>query len=121
MRALLKKLEAAFGSSVKVSGFGRSECMVVEIVSGRVEEVCSWLRMEESFRLDFLEAFTAFEAKGKLNFSLFLRSMAIGHSLVVRMSAPLADEKEWVEFPSLGKIWTQATSFESELSPLFGV
>lgn len=121
MRALLKKLETAFGSAVQVLNFGRSEGLIVEVSAEQMADVCSWLRMEESFRLDFLESFTAFESRGKLHFSAFLRSTTIGHALVVRAAVDVPNEKEIVEFSSLTRIWPQAASFESELAPLFGV
>lgn len=121
MRALLKKLESAFGSAIQIKNFGRSEGLIVEVSSSRMVEVCAWTRMEESYRLDFLEMLSVYEARGKLHISAFVRSTPLGHSLVLRTTVDLPGESEWVEFPSLTQTWPQAMPFESELSPLFGI
>jgi NADH:ubiquinone oxidoreductase subunit C len=77
--------------------------------------------MEESFRLDFLESLTLHEAKGKLHLTVFVRSIPVGHHLAIRTSIPIPEERTWIEFSSIARVWPQAASFESELSPLFGM
>jgi NADH:ubiquinone oxidoreductase subunit C len=121
MRALLKKLESAFGTAAQIRNFGRTEDLLVDVAPASFHEVCAWLRMEESFRLDFLEAFTISEAKGKFFFTAFVRSLPAGHHLAVRTAVDVPDERAWLDFPSVSRVWPQASAFESELSPLFGI
>jgi NADH:ubiquinone oxidoreductase subunit C len=121
MRALLKKLESAFGSSTQIRTFGRSEDLLVDVGASAFFEVCAWLRMEESFRLDFLESLTVSEAKGKFTVTAFVRSLPVGHHLAVRTVVDVPEERDWLDFPSVSRVWPQAVPFESELSPLFGI
>ena len=121
MRALLKKLETAFGSAVQIRSFGGSEGLIVEIDPKLIIEICAWVRMEESFRLDFLETLSVFESRGKLHFTLFLRSLPIGHFIAMRTSLETPADTAHLNFPSLSRIWPQAIAYENELSPLFGI
>ncbi len=121
MRALLKKLEAAFSTGVTTHSFGRSDEVVAEVSAKILLDVAAWLRMEESFRLDFLEMFSVAELKDQLQFSFFLRSYTRDVKIVLRTRLLSPAAKEWIEFPSMVRIWPQAEAFESELSSLFGI
>lgn len=121
MRTLLKKFEHAFGSSAQIKNFGRSDLFMIEIESARMIEAAAWLRMEESFRMDYLENLSVYEAKDHLFVTAFVRSLTHHRHLVLRTSVPVAGANESVSIPSLIGIWSQAEPFEAEISPLFGV
>ncbi|MBS1963348.1 MAG: NADH-quinone oxidoreductase subunit C [Bdellovibrionales bacterium] len=121
MRPLLNRIEAAFGAAVQIRNFGRSEKFVVEAEFASAHEIAAWLRMEENFRFDFLEAFTVYEAKNKLVLSYFLRSHSQNHQLVLRTSTPVPGAQELASVPSAVGIWPHAEAFETELAPLFGI
>jgi NADH:ubiquinone oxidoreductase subunit C len=121
MSAQFLKLEAQFGGDARMGALGRSERAVVEIPLARAVEICSWARMEESLRLDFLEAFTIHEAGARFVLTWFARSLSIGHEVAIRAEVDAPDEREWLDLPSLVAVWPQAEPFETELSPLFGV
>ncbi len=121
MRTLLKKLETAFPSVVHVKNFGRSEQLLIEVGADQLIEIAAWLRMEESFRMDFLENSSIYEMKGKFTISYFLRSYSQDHQLVLRTSVVAPSGNEEIEFPSVTGIWPQAEAFENEQAALFGV
>ena len=121
MRIQLSKLESVFGASVHTRNFGRSERFVVEVEFTRLLEVAAWLRMEETFRMDFLETFSVYEAKGKFTLSYFVRSLSQNLQLVIRSSVSVPGAREGVNIPSMIGIWPSAEPFETELSPLFGI
>jgi NADH:ubiquinone oxidoreductase subunit C len=121
VRTQLNKLESAFGGSVQVRNFGRSDRFVVEVDFGAFVEVAAWLRMEETFRMDFLEALTVFEAKGKFALSYFIRSQSQDHQLVLRTNVTVPGSRETAKVPSMIGVWSHAEPFESELAPLFGI
>lgn len=120
MRILLKKLETAFASAVHIKNFGRSESLLVEVTPEKLIEVSAWLRMEESFRMDFLENFSIYEMKGKFVFSYFMRSSAHKLQLVLRSTCTSTQSSGLIEHPSVSGIWPQAESFEVEHASLFG-
>ena len=121
MRTQLNRLEAVFGTAIQVRNFGRSEKLVVEVEFAKLLEITTWLRMEENFRMDFLEAFTIFESKGKLVLSYFIRSHPHNLQLVLRSSVGVPGPHELAKVPSMIGIWPHAEAFETELAPLFGV
>ena len=121
MRTLLKKFEQAFGTSAQIKNFGRSDLFMIEIGSDRMIEASAWLRMEESFRMDYLENLSVYEAKDHLFVSAFIRSLTHHHHLVLRTSVAIHGANESVSFPSLVGVWSQAEPFEAEISPLFGI
>jgi NADH:ubiquinone oxidoreductase subunit C len=121
VRIQLNRLEAVFGSAIQVRNFGRSEKLSVEVEFSKLLEIATWLRMEENFRMDFLEAFTIFESKGKLIFSYFIRSHPHNLQLVLRSSRVVPGSHERVNIPSMIGIWPHAEAFETELAPLFGI
>ncbi len=121
MRSLLKKLETAFGSAIHVKNFGRSEQLLVEVDLEKMISVSAWLRMEESYRMDFLENLSVCELKGKFIISYFLRSNSQSLQLVLRTSLTTPSGDEWMEHPSAVGIWPQAEPFETEQSALFGI
>jgi hypothetical protein len=89
VRTRLSKLEKTFGQNLQIRNFGRSERLVVETDFSVLLEVAAWLRMEETFRMDFLEAFTVYETKSKFILSYFLRSHTQDLQLVLRSSVPV--------------------------------
>lgn len=121
MSAPFSALEKTFGSFVHVRNFGRSERFVIEVDFNKLVEVAAWLRMEEMQRMDFLEAFTIYEARGKFVLSYFLCSNPHGTRMVLRSSIQVPSEKEWIEIPSVIGIWPHAEPFENELASLFGI
>ncbi len=121
MRTQLNRLEAVFGSATQIRNFGRSEKFVVEAEFVKLLEIAVWLRMEEHFRMDLLEAFTIFESKGKLVLSYFIRSHPHNLQLVLRSSVTVPGAYERVNAPSMIGIWPHAEAFETELAPLFGI
>lgn len=121
MRTLLKKFEQAFGAAAQIKSFGRSDLFMIEIDSERMIEAAAWLRMEESFRMDYLENLSVYEAKNHLYLSAFIRSLTHHQHLVLRSSVAVDGADDSVSFPSLVGIWSQAESFEAEISPLFGI
>jgi len=121
MRTLLKKLESDFGQAVTIKKFGRSDQFVVEIEAEKLVEIATWLRMQEAFRMDFLENLSLFESKGKTVFSYFLRSGSQGLQLVLRTSLATPNGGARLEIPSILGVWSHAESFESEAEKMFGV
>jgi NADH:ubiquinone oxidoreductase subunit C len=121
VRTQLNKVETFFGSAIQVKNFGRSDRFIVEVEFDRLLEVAAWLRMEESFRMDFLEALTVYENKHRFYFSYFLCSLPHNLRLVLRTSTPVPEATERVEIKSVIGVWPHAEPFESELSPLFGI
>lgn len=121
MRTQLNKLEGAFGGAVQVRNFGRSERFVADAEFSRILEVAAWLRMEESFRMDFLEAFTVYESKAKFTLSYFIRSHSQSLQMVLRTAVPVPDAQTLAKVPSIVGVWPQAEPFETELSALFGM
>jgi NADH:ubiquinone oxidoreductase subunit C len=121
VRTQLNKLESAFGGALQVRNFGRSDRFLVEVDFAAFVEVAAWLRMEESFRMDFLEALTAFETKGKFALSYFIRSQSQDLQLVLRTNVAVPGPRETAKVPSMIGIWSHAEPFESELAPLFGI
>lgn len=121
MRTQLNRLESVFGSALHVKNFGRSERFTAEIDFVSLLEVAAWLRMEETFRMDFLEAFTVYENKGKFVLSYFTRSHSQNIQIVLRTSVTVPGMREELEVPSMIGIWPHAEAFETELAPLFGI
>lgn len=121
MKSLLKKVEATFGSAIQIKTLGRSEQYMAEVKLDKLMEVAAWLRMEESFRLDFLENISIYEMKGAFIVSYFLRSNSQDICFILRttLPAPLGNEK--VELPSVIGVWSQAEAFEAEQAALFGI
>jgi NADH:ubiquinone oxidoreductase subunit C len=104
-----------------VRNFGRSEHFVVEVEFQSFLEVAAWVRMEEKLRMDFLEALTIFESKGKFFLSAFIRSHSQSVQMVLRTSLLVPGARERAKIPSLIGVWPHAEPFETELAPLFGV
>ncbi|MBC7387287.1 MAG: NADH-quinone oxidoreductase subunit C [Cryobacterium sp.] len=121
MQLPLKKLLELFGEAAQLGEFGALRIDLLNVDVSRLIEAAAWLRMEESFRMDFLENASVFEKDGKLLFTYFIRSFSKPHRLVLRSSVPAPVGNEWVDFPSLVRIWPQAEAFESEMEILFGV
>lgn len=121
MRTLLNRLEEVFGGAIQVRNFGRSERFVVEVEYEKLLEVAAWLRMEESFRMDFLESFTIFEQKARFVLSYFIRSHSQNLQIVLRANVAVPGAQERARVPSMIGVWPHAEAFESELAPLFGV
>lgn len=121
MAGPLSSLEAAFGSAVQIRNFGRSERFVVEIEFSKLVEVAAWFRMEETQRMDFLEAFTVYESRGRLVLSYFVRSHPHGGRIVLRSTVLTPAATEFAEVPSMIGVWSHAEPFEAELAPLFGI
>lgn len=121
MRTQLNKLESAFGGVLQIRNFGRSDRFLIEVDFDAFVEVAAWLRMEESFRMDFLEALTVFEAKGKFALSYFIRSQSQNHQLVLRTNVAVPGLRETAKVPSMIGVWSHAEPFEGELAPLFGI
>ena len=121
MRTQLNRLEGVFGAKVQIRNFGRSERFVAEVTFENLLEIAAWLRMEESFRMDFLEAFTVSELKGKFVLSYFIRSYSQNLQLVLRASVVVPGALETVDVPSMIGVWPHAEPFENELAPLFGI
>jgi NADH:ubiquinone oxidoreductase subunit C len=121
VRTQLNRLESVFGPKLHIRNFGRSERFVVEVNFANLLEVAAWLRMEENFRMDFLEAFTVSEGKGKFILTYFIRSNSQNMQLVLRTSVPVPGAAEFVEVPSMIGVWPHVEPFENELSPLFGI
>lgn len=121
MRSRLNKLEAVFGSAIQVKNFGRSELLMVEVELKRLIEVSAWLRMEESFRMDFVENISIYEINDRYIVSYFLRSHPQNLQLVLRTSFMAPAGNSIVEHPSVTGIWSQAEPFEVEQEALFGV
>jgi len=121
VRNPFSELEARFGEAVQVRNFGRSNRYVIEATLTRWVEVAAWLRMEESQRIDFLEALTVTELKGRFILSAFIRSHVQGGEVVLRTSLPVPGATERAEIPSLVGVWPHAEAFETELAPLFGI
>jgi NADH:ubiquinone oxidoreductase subunit C len=121
VRTQLSKLERVFGSVLHVRNFGRSERFVIEVEFANLLEVAAWLRMEETFRMDFLEAFTVFESKNKFALSYFVRSHTQNIQLVLRTTVDVPDPLVRATAPSMIGVWPHAEAFETELSPLFGI
>ncbi len=121
MRTQLNKLEDRFGAGIQVKNFGRSPHPLVEIRPDQLIEVATWVRMEESFRLDFLEALTLFENSEQYYFSYFLRSLIHHSQVVLRTHLPEPSNEQRLVIASVIGIWPHAEPFETELAPLFGV
>ena len=121
MRTQLNRLESVFGTKVQIRNFGRSERLVAEVNFENLLEIAAWLRMEETFRMDFLEAFTVAELKGKFVLTYFVRSHSQNSQLVLRSAVTVPGPTEFVEIPSMIGIWPHAEPFESELASLFGI
>lgn len=121
MKTLFKKAETVFGSTIQIKNFGRSDKVLVEVERNKLIEVAVWFRMEESFRMDFLENFSIYEMKGKFILSYFLRSNSQDMSFILRTSLPAPLGMEKIEAPSVVGVWSQAESFETEQSALFGI
>jgi NADH:ubiquinone oxidoreductase subunit C len=121
VRTRLKRFEEAFEGVSRVKSFGRSGSFLVEVDQERMLEAAAWLRMEETFRMDFLENLSLHESKDRLVLTAFIRSIPTSKQLIFRTSVPMGDDGAWAELPSLRGIWPQAEPFESENSPLFGV
>lgn len=121
MRTQLNRLESIFGGSLQVKNFGRSEHFVVEADFEILLEVAAWLRMEETFRMDFLESFTVFESKSKFVLSYFIRSHSQNIQLVLRSSVAVPGARDRAKVPSMIGVWPHAEPFENELAPLFGI
>lgn len=121
MRTLLKKVEKEFGSEVQIKNLGRSTKAVLEVKIENLIKVSAWLRMEEFFRMDFLENFSIYEIKNEIIVSYFIRSTSQGIELVIRTSLPTVAERQEIILPSLTSIWPQAEAFQAEQAALFGV
>jgi len=121
MKSLLKKIEAAFGSAIQIETLGRSEQYMAEVKPDKLMEVAAWLRMEESFRMDFLENISIYEMKGVFVVSYFLRSNSQDICFILRTNLSTPQGMEKVELPSVIGVWSQAEAFEAEQSALFGI
>lgn len=121
MRSQINKLVDRFGIKIQITNFGRSEHLLFELSSDHLIEVATWLRMEESFRMDFLESLTIFESREHYYFTYFLRSLTYHSQVVLRTNVPEPANVKEISIASVIGIWPHAEPFESELAPLFGV
>lgn len=120
LKNLAQKLDRDLSVSATLKPFGRTEQLMLEVQPGDLAKTASWIRSEESARMDFLENFSCHEFRSKLVFTYFLRSQVHGKTLIIRTETPVP-EGERLSVPSVSRVWPMVQPFEDEIHRLFGV
>lgn len=120
LKALAQKLDKDLGVTVTLKPFGRTKELMFEIPSRDFLSVCQWIRSEDSARLDWADNFSAAEIKSNIILTLFLRSQALTHTMILRTEVPFR-QQEKVITDSVTKIWPMIKAEEEEISNLFGI
>lgn len=120
LKSLVQKLNKDLNLSAQLKPFGRTKELMIEVDSAEYLRVSQWLRSEESARLDWVDNLSVAELKNALVFTVFLRSQALTHTLILKTETAFRGQDP-VDMPSIGKIWPMALAHESEIATLFGV
>ncbi len=120
LKTLVQKLDKELGISVQLRPFGRTKELMFEVAPKNLHAVSQWLRSQESARLDWLDNFSAAEVKSQIVLTLFLRSQALAHTLILKTEIPMKGMNP-VSMETVGDIWPMAQAHEEEISTLFGV
>jgi NADH-quinone oxidoreductase subunit C len=123
---ILNKLkQAAPGSVLEKSRFGRSELLSVWVEARTLPEIASFLKNEPDVKLDWLENLSGIQLDGAIVLTYFLRSSQQTPSrdpgLILRVSLEPSGPAKEVEVPSVTRSWAMAAPFEAEIQELFGV
>jgi NADH:ubiquinone oxidoreductase subunit C len=119
----LKLLIEKTGSSALLQcvNFGKTGHGCAWIHPAKFYSVCEKLRALPSEGYDFLENLSAMQMDEVLVLTYFLRSRMHDESIIIRSAVEIPGPEEWVDFPSLTRLWPLALEFEKEIYELFGV
>lgn len=121
LASLNKKLTELIGTGCGASRFGHTQIPLVEVPSDKVIAVANLLRFEESLRMDWLEMMSAFERKGKIVLSYFIRSESHRTTQILRTELSPKHAHDKPSIHSVCEVWRMAIPFENEISEQFGI
>jgi NADH-quinone oxidoreductase subunit C len=113
-----EQLKAQFGDAVGELSEAKIDPYAT-IESGRLVEICNWLRQTPGIELDHCDDLTAvdYPAKNILEIVYHLFSYPHRHGIVLKVEADRAKP----EVPSVEGVWKAANFMEREVYDLFGV
>ncbi len=106
---------------LEIQAFGRGGMLALWVESTSLLSLGEALKKDAGLRFDWLENLSAMEINRSLVLSYFLRSSATGDSVILRVSVVPPSAEAEVKAPSCTSIWPMASSFEHEISDLYGV
>ncbi len=118
---LSKKLSDLMGPDCRVERLGHTQIPLIEVQSGKIAEIANFLRFEEHIRMDWLEMMSAFEVRGKITVSYFLRSESNRNHVVLRTEVTPKHPKDHPTLQSVSEVWRMALPYEVEMGEQFGI
>jgi NADH-quinone oxidoreductase subunit C len=119
-KAIYEKLLKHFGPET-VLAFTEAKDGVrdpfVEVIPGRVDKVCLFLRTEPDLAFDFCQSLTALDTGDALGCVYHLFSYSKRHTFVVKTHAPRVSPV----LPSVAGVWPAADWYEREAFDLYGI
>ncbi|MBC7691269.1 MAG: NADH-quinone oxidoreductase subunit C [Methylotenera sp.] len=106
---------------LEIKGAGSSLKQSLAIDVGSLAHTAQFLRDEPNWQMDDLENISAFEMKGDILLTYFLKSSSTGKTMVLRATVTPKTETSEVDAVSVSHLWAIAIPLEQEISELFGV
>ena len=117
---ITQTLKQAGVSVLEKSRFGRSEKALFWVNADQIAKAAMAVKSQAG--LDWLENLSAMHLEDSLVFTYFVRSTGRTDSAIFRASVELVlGSGEKVKLDSVTEAWPMATSYEAEISRLFGV
>jgi NADH-quinone oxidoreductase subunit C len=112
------KLKEKFGELVSEPTLFRDEVTVRVFDSGKIDEICSFLKKEHGF--DYLVDISSLDHYGEEpRFSVVYELYGYGHRCHLRLRTDVTEEK--AELPTVSKIWRTANWHEREIYDMMGI
>lgn len=115
---IAKKLESALADGLVETLFYRGEITLV-VTKDSLLDVCSTLKNEEDFRMDFCADVVGVDYLGRTpRFEVLYHLYSIPHAVRVRVKVRLEEDET---IPSVTSIWRSADWAEREIYDMYGI